>query len=74
MRRANYAAVSFPEAIDDIQVWYTMTDDGVGAVQTSFSSEVEIGNQESFECYSALLKIIEPPSRERPDAFDDQNT
>ncbi|KAF8003658.1 hypothetical protein HF325_001106 [Metschnikowia pulcherrima] len=60
MHRDFYAAISLPEAIDDIQR-------RTGVAQTS-SFEVEIGITEIVENHYALLKSIDPPFRERPDA------
>ncbi|KAM9934620.1 hypothetical protein OXX80_005784 [Metschnikowia pulcherrima] len=65
---ANFSAVTFPEAVDDLQGWYTMPNNGISMILAS-SPKVESELPEISGNSSAVPATTEPLSREGPDAW-----
>ncbi|KAJ8143248.1 hypothetical protein OY671_003610 [Metschnikowia pulcherrima] len=65
---ANFSAATFPEAVDDLQGWYTMANNGIRMILKS-SPEVESESPEISVNSSAVSATMGPLSREGPDAW-----
>ncbi|KAM9891013.1 hypothetical protein OXX79_011024 [Metschnikowia pulcherrima] len=65
---ANFSAATFPEAVDDLQGWYTMANNGISMILNS-SPKVESESPEISVNSSAVSAPTGPLSREGPDAW-----